>query len=518
MKIENRYTFERHLKSGINMFLGAGFSVEALGLYKGKATKMPTGDSLRKELIDHFKYDPNSKYTLAQLCQILSSTKKEDLNSFLRKRFETSYFDPAYKNLEKINIKSFFTTNIDDLIFKIYKDSVYYYINDINLRGISMPGSSAIDYIALHGSIVHEPSKGFDFSPVELATSFERDSNKWHTYISKIKTTPTLYWGYRLADSGVLQAISKENTAEGKKNSWIVLRSEDKEDIEYFESLGFQIIIAETKELLQYFGEASTSLDSEILTHGESLVDRFKEFLPPMVGDKIPVRRISEFYYGSEPTWFDIFFGNLHKTSHYYAAENEVSGGRNVILVGAAVTGKSTLLKQLTQEFSSVIKCLYIDEITVEKATLLRDDIDFDRNKVIIFIDNGADAWEAISILNQSKLVQIVVAERDYIFDSIAHRFPQHEFVIMEVSGLERKDIQSIEEKISGAVDQRRFNRHRHDELIKHDLDPTFFEVMRSNTISHILTDRFITAINDLKLESPEKHDLLSLYVSFHSH
>ncbi|MCV5473474.1 hypothetical protein OFN43_31970, partial [Escherichia coli] len=83
----------------------------------------------------HFKRKKPSSLDLPQLCQILSSSSKKELKDFFINRFTVTEFDELYKSLESIKIKSIFTTNIDDLIFKIFKDSSKYYINDIQLRG-----------------------------------------------------------------------------------------------------------------------------------------------------------------------------------------------------------------------------------------------------------------------------------------------------------------------------------------------------------------------------------------------
>ena len=70
------------------------------------------------------------------------------------------------------------------------------------------------------------------------------------------KKTPTIYWGYKMEDAGVLQALSKDASGgKEKADSWIVLRSTDEESIEYFSSMGFQIIEADTIEFLKYLGQ-----------------------------------------------------------------------------------------------------------------------------------------------------------------------------------------------------------------------------------------------------------------------
>jgi tetratricopeptide (TPR) repeat protein len=507
MKIENENTFKSHLQKGINLFLGAGFSVEAKGTYEGKPKAMPVGDGLRKEILKTFGRDENSRMLLPQLYQIISTTQRDALNEFLRNRFKVVEFSELYGNLERINLKAIFTTNIDDLVFKIFEESKKYYINDISLRGPSIAGSSAIDYIALHGSVIHAPSEGLDFSPVEIASSFERDKDKWFGYIGRVQQTPTLYWGYSMADAGVLQALAKETTnGRERAPAWVTLSGEDDEAIEYYSSLGFQIIIAETNDLLKYIGQIKVE---KTAGSPKRLLDkRFSEFLIPPV-TKVPVRTLTEFYLGAEPIWYDIFLGGLHKTKHFSVAQNSIEGGNNCLLVGAAVTGKSTLLRLLANSVPDPIQPLFIEELTPEKARLLRNDIDAEGVKTAAFIDNAADAWEAIEILSASDNIQIVAAERDYIFDSVAHRFARGKFKIFDVSGLSSLDVQAILDKIPSGI-QRLSNKQFQGPLTGN-FDPTYFEVLDSSIAGHLLADRFIEALKELKRAAPEKHDLLLL-------
>ena len=507
MKIDNENTFKNSLQNGINLFLGAGFSVQANGTFEGKAKAMPVRDVLRKEILKEFSRDTNSQILLPQLCQIISKTQRNSLNDFLRKRFTVIDFDAVYGNIERINIKAIFTTNIDNLVFKIFEESRKYYVNDIALRGPSMVGASAIDYIALHGSVMHLPSEGFDFSPVEIASSFARDKDKWFGYLGRVQQTPTLYWGYSMADAGVLQALAKESSnGRERAPAWVTLKTEDDEAIEYYSSLGFQIIVAETSDLLKYFGQLK--IEKKPGTSKRLIDRRFSEYLIPAVSN-VPVRSLVEFYLGAEPTWYDIFLGNLHKTKYFDVIRNSIAGGRNCLLIGAAVTGKSTLLKLLANSCSDTVQPIFIEDITPEKARLLTKDIDVEGVHVVVFIDNAADAWEAVAILKASNNIQIVAAERDYIFDSVAHRFPREEFEIFGVSGLSQIDAQAVQDKIPAGI--QRINSQPLNWDLHVDFDPTFFEVLDTNIAGHLLADRFMEALKGLKQEASEKHDLLLL-------
>ena len=129
-QIQNEHLFRHALTEGINFFLGAGFSVAAESCDK----TLPVGDGLKIELLDHFGRPKPSALTLSQLCQIISSAHRNALNEFFKQRFTVEKFAPEYGHLERINLKAVFTTNIDDLIPKIFADSQKYYVNDIVLR------------------------------------------------------------------------------------------------------------------------------------------------------------------------------------------------------------------------------------------------------------------------------------------------------------------------------------------------------------------------------------------------
>lgn len=507
IKIENENMFLESMQQGINLFLGAGFSVEAVGIFQGKKKNLPAGDGLRLEILQEFGRNKNSTMQLPQLCQVISSTQRDKLNSFFRSRFDVVDFNKIYANIERLNIKSIFTTNIDNLIYKIFEDSQKYYVNDISLHGPSISGASAIDYIALHGSIVHPSASSLDFSPVEIASSFERDKDKWFGFIDRVRSTPTLYWGYSVGDAGVLQALSKGGGGRSgdRANAWVTLLKDDDEAIEYYSSLGFNIIISNTLDLLKYIGQQKVK---KIPGASRRLIDkRFSEYMPPVLLN-VPVRTINEFYMGAEPIWYDVYMGGLHKTKYFDRSQNSLAGDKNCLLVGGAVTGKTTLLKQLASRVIKEKQSLYINEITKEKAKLLLKDIDAEGIQVIVYIDNAADAWEAIEVLSSSKNINIVAAERDYIFDSVAHRFYGKNFDIIDVSGLVSTDIQSIINKIPEGL-QRSRNQFT-DVSLRSEFDPTFLDVMNSVLLrGHMLSDRFIDAMKELRIDSPVRYSLL---------
>src|SRR5687768_10109805 len=116
MNIQNESLFRHSLAEGINLFLGAGFSVAASS--KGKL--LPVGDGLKNELIDRFNRPKPSTLSLPQLCQTIASTQRDALIDFFKSRFHVDDFAREYRTLERANVKAIFTTTIDDLVPSIF--------------------------------------------------------------------------------------------------------------------------------------------------------------------------------------------------------------------------------------------------------------------------------------------------------------------------------------------------------------------------------------------------------------
>ena len=130
-RFDHQHLFENEIKKGINLFLGAGFSI--LAANKG-GLNLPVGNSLNDLVKEKFNMDKSS-LNLSQISTILANSKKQEFYSFLREVFTVSDFDKDYFNVDKLNPKNIYTTNIDDLIYKIYEGNEEKYINDVTYHG-----------------------------------------------------------------------------------------------------------------------------------------------------------------------------------------------------------------------------------------------------------------------------------------------------------------------------------------------------------------------------------------------
>ena len=77
--IEFKNTFERALRTGINLFVGSGFSILSKD---SEGRPLPTGGELANELATVFGM--SSALKLAQIATILENQRKDDFYNYLR--------------------------------------------------------------------------------------------------------------------------------------------------------------------------------------------------------------------------------------------------------------------------------------------------------------------------------------------------------------------------------------------------------------------------------------------------
>ena len=91
------------------------------------------------------------------------------------------------------------------------------------------------------------------FTEKELTDLFIRDKGLFETVSFKLSVAPTIFWGTSLYDNNTLELIcNSEAYSKSEMQKWIVVYPDEKnkEYIEDFEDLGFNIIEADTKELI----------------------------------------------------------------------------------------------------------------------------------------------------------------------------------------------------------------------------------------------------------------------------
>lgn len=503
MEIQQQNTLEHALKNGINLFVGAGFSILAKD---ADNRKLPTGGQLAAELANHFSHN---EIPLPQLSTILESTNKKDFYEYLVRRFTVDSFDELYYNILNVNVKSIYTTNIDNLIPKIYESNAkFLFLNNQSTNGPTID-DKGVNYLALHGNVNEEPHR-FVFDVSSLANVHANAPRIWQCLSRELEIRPTVFLGYGFNDNSVIQAVTSPRTfANARKDIWIVLREDDKVYQQYYEAMGFNTIFADTKQFLEYLGSIDTApIADEIERERRELL---KSYVVPNGINELSLQRpINEFYSGSSPAWCDILGNQVYRTSKFKEVLNSIYSDKNTIIIGGPVTGKSTLLKQAAFAAQRVGIKLYFDAISIDRAKYIVKLIGSDN--AVIFIDNLYDSIDAIPVL-ESANIKIVVAERSHYYGIISNHVASNKYNIINATFLNDSDLQGIFDALPQSIKRAYLNKERDR---KYDKDSIFEFVIR-NITSQNIKERYESDLRKLETSDPDLAEFITLCAYAHN-
>ncbi|MCT7581232.1 SIR2 family protein [Aliarcobacter butzleri] len=449
--IEREGLLKNHLREeGINLFLGAGFSYNAMNKNNDE---LPTGDSLKKLLVEKFDLQMFEQLSLPQISDIIKKQWKGDFNRYLRDLYSVKRYDEKYNCINKLNIKNIFTLNIDDLVEKIYEDDKSIKI----LYDVEKYGSidnEGIDFFKLHGSITYTHDKELLFSPEELSNLFLKDITKSAGIALKIASKATIFWGTRIEDANILNLLSDQALKKiTPKEKWVLVTPSEKNDAiaKFFKIQGYNIIRGNTEELLDYikkFLEENHVNDSEISNSNEEfdLLDKHfsNNLIHKILSNQYPSRPLKSFFSGDDPVWSDILDRKIPTISYYNEILGKIHKNKKTFITGGIGSGKSTILMQLAIDpLIDGIK-LFFNNITLAQAIKLNVLIKHLKKSIYIFIDNISNNLEAFLYLEKQSIYNIICAERDFNLDTILHKCDLKKDLITDITVIKDIDIQKI--------------------------------------------------------------------------
>ncbi|QND85350.1 Uncharacterized protein ChrSV_3124 [Chromobacterium vaccinii] len=497
MNIDLQNTFDRALEQGINFFAGSAFSIHASN---SNGLPMPVGNQLRDEIADRFK--KSKTLELSILCSILETKNSAELDEFLRNRLKIKSFDSKYKNLLKIKIQNIFTTNVDNLFYKIYENSDTYYINDSSINGPSVISKSAIDLHYLHGSITNQESR-LIFGNLDIANAFPNDPGRWNFLRSQMQKYPTIFIGYGLRDTGTLQVFAQSLNDHKKNDAWIVIDPDytDRNLLEFYQALGLKIIESSTIEFLEYIGSKQYAKEQNVILKNH-IPEEF--CIPNPTG---ATRSISRFFEGSLPEWSDIYSPRVCKTSYYNIAIDILNGNKNLLITGGPAVGKSTLLMQIAASWQFDGHKLFAEDITPEQAKSISNKIN--NESAVFFIDNCQSSLEGIKELNKHKNIRYVLAERDYAYISSSYNSFAINANILDITELKEDDATKIYNSIPADLRKGRVKK-----TIEGD---SIFEWIEKNCSTPTIKSRFANVIRELSAKDINLAELFILICYIHA-
>ena len=504
MEIENKYTLSAFMKSGINLFLGSAFSMLAKDV-EGKF--LPTGKDLLSELQANVSKGPDD---LARYCTVVEKTHKRELHEYLTRRFHVDWFDPIYENINLINIKNIFTTNIDDLTPQIIQKSPTRYINDKRINGEDLD-SKAINYLPLHGN-VDSPKDGYIFTTAEIANSFHDNGHSWQYLMQSVEKCPTLFLGYSINDTSTIQALTSTQTFENaRKDMWILLYKAREDDISYFKALGFNIINGDISDFIKAIPNLLGSSDSNKVQKGSAITTLLSANLIPKDDRNLVKRSIDEFLRGKVPIWSDILRNVICKTSHYKRIQDSVFNPKHhTIVVGAPVSGKTTLAMQVGYFVKFEGYKFFLQDLSLNRAEYISKIIG--NEKALIIVDNFTDNIQAFICFTRCPNVKLIGVDRTINFENVSHKFPSNKYDILNVTELTDEDIQNVYDSLPREI--------RRDEILhrknqKNDVE-SIYEFVVQNITEESVSRRYEQFIKSLDKNDFDVAEFLVLCAYMH--
>lgn len=487
-RFDYKELFVKALKEGITLFCGAGFSILAKD---NQGRNLPLGDGLLAELKENFD-DVNNYSSLPKACTKMVRNDRLSFYSFLEDRFSVKSYDKKYDVLTKISIKSIYTTNIDDLFYKIFENSKEIKkIYNLAVNGKELENEFAIDYYALHGSVREKGD--YVFGATELATAFSRtgNSNAWRQLAIDSSNNPILFWGWNFGDTGPIEAMYGNN---GKFDEnvmrWVLLYKPDKETIDFLETLNFNIIIGDTDEMLQFISDTYDVICDELnIELNEKSKKQLSKYDVPIDSSKLPKYKIEYFFTEYTPQWSHIFSGKIPKTKYYSDVINYISCGCNVIVIGIRCSGKTTLAMQLSTSYKTSKTIHYMVAPSISEVETYIKLVD--KSNVLLFVDDCFRDTDAVCRLLSASNIQTVFFDRDFNYERQFHRLEEYtaKFKIIDITELPQKDAQRIVDSIPYGL------KVKNPSIKNFKDDPTilnlFSGVLRSKNFNNFL-DRFI--------------------------
>lgn len=446
MRFDNEELFVALVtKYGMNLYLGAGFSVYA---YNEVGETLPLGTEINKRIINTFGLNKSRTYTLSKSCQKVKKDNKDALERMLKETYKVKSFDKVYLGLNRLPIKNIVSLNIDNLIERIYEDeSSLKNIADSNITG-PLEKYNVVNLYKLHGSVTYPLGFDMSFTDKELTDLFVRNPGLFNTVSVKLSSAPTLFWGTSFGDNNSLELICKsERYAKVEIPKWIVVYpSDDMDDfIEDLEDLGFNIIIADTKELMEYLCSLSFAAPQKIkgYIYKEYRINFPANFICNELVRSSVRRPVMDFFSGAEPVISDILSTNVKRTSYFNQTLQTILSKRITLITGIPGCGKSTLLMQLAFCKELDGRKFWFNNIIKSEAEKLVKLVKDDKN-VIVFLDNLYSNVEAFEVLKENSNIKLVLAERALNYEYVKRFLSISSDAIIDISNLTASDIQNV--------------------------------------------------------------------------
>lgn len=435
------HLFRQSLRDGINLFCGAGFSVES---FDTRGRKLPVGKDLLNELKEVFP-DIEALSNLPFACTTLLRTDKRSFNDFMRNRFTVGNYDKSYEALRNVRIRNIYTTNIDDLVFKIFEnDPTGRYINNCARTGSSYRDLDAIGYYPLHGCV--RDGDDYVFGATELASAFSKRGmqSSWRDLQRDASQEPILFWGWNFRDPAPLQAMyGQGGDIDNNALRWVLLRNPDAEALAVCRALRINVIVGDTRMMLEYIADTMREdASGTMLGDFEKSRSDFSQWEPPKNDDQLPSFPLKSMFLEYLPRWSHIYSGMLPKTSSYRKVAESIASSMDTFVYGMRCSGKSTIMMQLLADYRCKRPKHFL--VAPSLSQVKRYLSQLGKSQSLVFVDDCFRDTDAVIALLRAKNVQAVCFDRDFCYEAQYFAIAPYEFNSVDVTEIRMEDAQAI--------------------------------------------------------------------------
>lgn len=497
LAVTERGLFEADLAKEINVFTGAGFSTLARN---ARNRPLPAGDDLRQGLVAEFNIDAYASLDLPSIYAILRADRREALRNYLNETFTITTYDEIYDAISSLDISFFYSTNIDDLPFHLFRprpSGQNRVLHDNYAYGAPRKPSGVVQYIPLHGCVRHTDDD-FVFTAGQISSAFASDRETWYVFQRELQARPTIFLGYGMRDAGVLQALH-DGANKSTFNRWILLRKHEEAAVTLYQNLGFHVLIGDVIDFLRYIAAR------EPKPHVEKSKNRLLFGRVPLSAE-IAQRPVKYFFIGAEPEWSDAYSNQVVHRRINSAVKNSIYTDRHVAIVGLPLSGKSTILRQVAAEVAEERDAQYFDRLAEQEADVIIAQHNNSTGRPLVFVDNLIDSRNAIEKLVRQVNAQIVCAEQSLYFDSVSLPLMSKKLDVFSASEISKQELQSIINSIP--VDIRRWKPDAIDVVESETGEVGLFESFRRHVFEESLSSRFRNKLLEFEEKDREAFDV----------
>jgi hypothetical protein len=493
MNIDKPNMFREMIRTGINLFTGAGFS--KLPDINGKS--LPDASELCQEICDIFSIPSQYATDLEKVSNIVNLRAKQQFQDYLRGKYTVTDYNPLYDTLNLISIHSYITTNIDNIIQCVMDNSNRYSLHDVVFYGASKSSTTTIQYIPLHGNVKDITSHLY-FGKNELANVDSDNKELFALMQAKLMEAPTLFWGYGFHDNAVERTITKVLDSHCQ-DVWIQCMP-GSENVDYFRELGCNVIEGTTEDLLLWIQENCCTFDNaqDEVNYSKQLK---KYFIPSR--NQIETVTAEDFFLNGSTHWYCVLSNYPYITKAVNLLYEKSFRNKNLIAIGIPFSGKTTLLMQLAIKVTAMIK-LNVFDITTEEAKRIVNVLN--GQKAFVFIDDCCEDVESLKIFMQEPNINVIAFADDYTFESSKHLLDGFKYEKVGIGELEIDEAQQIFEKIPPALRADQF-------LYKNDSNEKFsmIEMIGRNVKGYLSKDRIRNVLRRVKQASQKGFQIIAL-------